>query len=362
MGHSVTLVCPWAVAHGEEREGVKFVPFPPATRRSQRMKTHLRLLRLLVPLLPDLDIIHFHDLDMLPWMTILSLFKNVVYDVHENYPAEMLTKTWIPKTLRRSISSAVRWGQLMCCNILRNVVLVAKSQEKDIYGPRLRKIYIMNYASVKLLDKVTHDYSSRAAAVIFTGSQYVDNGSHLYLEIVARIHEQRKDVTFFAFETFFGNEPLRQQLIDKVKNRGLDGVYKLLPSVKPHQLMFCLNKATIGVAPDLRVTRRIHAVSQRLFEFMAAGLPIVASDLPYQVEVVCGNNAGLLAKPEEPETFVRAILTLLDNRELAKRLGENGRKAFLEKYTWESQEEAFGDYYRSIMKPAGQSKRRGVRH
>jgi glycosyltransferase involved in cell wall biosynthesis len=100
----------------------------------------------------------------------------------------------------------------------------------------------------------------------------------------------------------------------------------------------------------LTVNRGEHrAIPTKLFEFMAAGLPIVASDLPYQTEVVGGNNAGLLAKPEEPETFVRAILTLLDNRELAKELGENGRKAFQEKYTWESQEEALGDYYRSIM-------------
>jgi glycosyltransferase involved in cell wall biosynthesis len=72
-------------------------------------------------------------------------------------------------------------------------------------------------------------------------------------------------------------------------------------------------------------------------------------------------HAQLLAKPEEPETFVFAILTLLDNRELAKRLGENGRKAFLEKCTWESREEALGEYYRSIMNSSTPVGRREVR-
>jgi glycosyltransferase involved in cell wall biosynthesis len=144
----------------------------------------------------------------------------------------------------------------------------------------------------------------------------------------------------------------RPQVLKHVKDLGLDAVYRLLPNVKAHEVISYLNKATVAVAVDLRVPRRIRAVPVKLFEYMAAGLPIVASDLPCQTEVVGGNNAGLLAKPEEPETFACAILQLLEDRELAARLGENGRKAFLEHYSWESQEIVLGDYYRSIMQPS----------
>jgi len=286
---------------------------------------------------------------LLPWMTILSLFKNVVYDVHENYPDEMMLKSWVPQPFRRPLAFGVRWGQLTCAGMIRNVVLVAKSQERDLFGSRLRKTYLMNYASIEMLDKVAHDYSTRPASVIFTGTQHENNGSLLYLEIASLVHERRKDVTFYAFDRFFGRLDFRRRLLDEMKDRNLDGVYQLLPNVAPHDLIQALNKAVIAVIPNLRVAQQVHAVPTKMFEYMAAGLPIVASDLPFQAEVIGINNVGLLAKPEEPETFAREILRLLDDRELARKLGENGRKAFLTHYSWESQERALSQYYQSIM-------------
>jgi glycosyltransferase involved in cell wall biosynthesis len=300
----------------------------------------------------ELDIIQFHDLGLLPWMTVISLFKNVIYDVEENYPEEMLNKTYIWKPLRRGVAFLVRWGQLACATIIRNVVLCTKTQEADLFGRRLRKAFVMNYASLELSEKANHDYFSRPAAVILTGSQYVDNGSLLYLEIASLVHEQCPKVVFYGVDLFSGEMKFRPQVLKQVKERGLEGVYHLLPRINAHELMSYLNRATISVAVDLRVPRRIRAIPVKLFEYMAAGLPIVTSDLPCQSEVVGGNNAGLLAKPEEPETFVRAILQLLDDRELAARLGENGRNAFLRYYCWESQQELIGNYYRSIINPS----------
>jgi glycosyltransferase involved in cell wall biosynthesis len=348
-GNSVALICPWAVPDGEVREGVRLLPFAPASTRLQRFKTPFRLYCKLIPLLPELDIIHFHDLDLLPWMTILSLFKNVVYDVHENYPNEMMLKSWVPRPFRRPLAFGVRWGQLACAYVIRNVVLVAKSQERDLFGFRLRKTYLMNYASIEMQDKAVRDYSTRSAAVIFTGTQHENNGSLLYLEIASLVRERRKDVTFYAFDRFFGRSDFRQRLLDEMKDRNLNGVYRLLPNVAPHDLIHALNKAVIAVIPNLRVAQQVHAVPTKMFEYMAAGLPIVASDLPYQAQVIGVNNVGLLAKPEEPETFARAILQLLEDHELAVELGENGRKAFMAHYSWESQEEALDQYYRSIM-------------
>jgi glycosyltransferase involved in cell wall biosynthesis len=348
-GNSVALICPWAVPDGEVREGVKFLPFSPALTHLGRFRTPFRVYRRLIPLLPGLDIIHFHDLDLLPWMTILSLFKNVVYDVHENYPNEMMLKSWVPSAFRRPLAFGVRWGQLACAQIIRNVVLVAKSQELDLFGFRLRKTYVMNYASIEMLDKVARDYSTRPPSVIFTGTQHENNGSLLYIEIASLVHERRNDVIFYAFDRFFGNTGFRRRLLEEIRNRDLDGVYRLLPNVAPHDLIHSLNNAVIAVIPNLRVAQQIHAVPTKMFEYMAAGLPIVASDLPYQGGVIGGNNVGLLARPEEPETFARAILQLLDDRELAAKLGENGRNAFQTRYSWESQEAVLSEYYRSIM-------------
>ncbi len=349
LGHTVTLICPWSVPDGEVRDGVTLLTFAPAKRRLERFKSPFRVFRRLIRILPELDIIQFHDLELVPWMTVLALFKNVIYDVEENYPEEIRAKLYIWKPLRPILAFIVRWGQLACATVIRNTVLVAKSQESDLFGPRLRKAYVMNYASVELMHEAADDYSTRAPAVILTGSQYVDNGSLLYLEIASLVHAQRPDVLFYGVDRFYGSSGFRPEVLRRVAELGLGNVYRMLPCVNAHEIMFYLNKATIAVACELRVPRRIRAVPVKLFEYMAAGLPIVASDLPYATEAVGGNRAGLLAKPEEPATFARAILQLLEDRDLAARLGENGKRAFLEHYCWESQEELIRNYYRSVM-------------
>jgi len=356
MGHEVTLICPWEIPDGEVLDKILFRTFTRASARSERWKLPTRLLGRLIPVLTENDIVHFHDLDILPWMTFLALFKPVVYDIHENYPLEILERQWIHPILRRPLSFGVRWAQLACAQLIRNLVLVAESQERDLFGPRLRKHYVMNYASTELRKHVKDDYGSRLPSVIFTGSQLPNNGCFLYLKIASIVHKRRNDVVFYATDRFDRGDATRIRLDQEIHSLGLRESYKLLPHVSPQSIMDNLNLATIAISPNLRVAQQINGVHTKLFEYMAAGLPIVASDLPHQLKVVGVNNAGLLARPEEPESFAEAILTLLDDRELARSMGANGVRAFLDQYSWESQESSISDYYESILGQPGRNK------
>jgi glycosyltransferase involved in cell wall biosynthesis len=76
---------------------------------------------------------------------------------------------------------------------------------------------------------------------------------------------------------------------------------------------------------------------------------VVASDLPHQVEVICGNQTGLLAKPVDPDTFVTAIKRLVSDRGFAAQLGRQGQSAFRSKYCWEVQIDALEDYYSDVL-------------
>lgn len=96
MGWEVDLVCPWNVPADERVDGVRFRPFPPVRSRHARLLLiPWRVLKAMRPVIRDADVVHFHDLDLLPWMSLVSLYRPVVYDVHENYPDEMLVREWI---------------------------------------------------------------------------------------------------------------------------------------------------------------------------------------------------------------------------------------------------------------------------
>lgn len=73
----------------------------------------------------------------------------------------------------------------------------------------------------------------------------------------------------------------------------------------------------------------------KLFEYMAAGLPIVASNLEVLREVLEDDKNCILSKPDDIEEWVRALHRLSDDPTLRGRLGSNARQEFLAKYTWE---------------------------
>lgn len=348
MGYEVYLVCPWKLKTGEVRDGVHFHTFEPVPSRALRLfLIPGRVLRSLLPILGLVQLVHFHDIDLLPWMALLSFVKPVVYDVHENYPEEMLVRDWIPKPLRRILRFTVYWGQFILGMKIRNIVLVAPSNEHGFTNRYFRKTYFRNFATLDLLEGVAPDYLSRPSAVIFTGSQYVNNGTLLYLDIAECCKNVLPNVPFYMTDRF-GHQAFRQQVLDSIKERKLDNV-EFLPNVKPHHLMQMMNRATIAVSPSLRVPQQIKGFHTKLYEYMAASLPVVASDLPHEVQLIGGNSSGILAQPENPKSFADAIIALVNDREHAFNLGQKGQNAFREKYSWESELPQLLAFYNGIL-------------
>lgn len=347
-GHVVHLVAPWEVEAGLGRDGVIFHPFKKAQSRASRvLNVPMQLLPTLWRILGEVDVVHFHDIDLLPWMTFLALLKPVVYDVHENYPDEMLVREWIPPLLRRPLAWSVRWGQWVCARVIRNIVLVAPSQEPDFGSRGIRKTFIYNYASRALIDSAKSDLTLREPKVVFIGAHHENNGSWLLLDIAERLQALGSRVRIMTTGRFF-DEKIRLQFTQEIEKRSLCNI-DLVPTVKPPQIMDILNQATIAISPNLRVPQQIKGIHTKIFEYMAAGLPIVISDLPHQVEVVEGNQAGLMAQPEDVDSFVEALLRLAGDPALACALGRSGQQAYIDHYSYESQLPSIVKFYEALL-------------
>ncbi len=238
-------------------------------------------------------------------------------------------------------------GQWLCARIIRNIVLVAPSQEPDFGAKGLRKTYIFNYASKALIDTAKSDLLQRPPRVVFIGAHHENNGSLLLLDIAQRLLARAPQVRIITTSRFF-DERFRLQFVEEIERRGLRNL-DLLPTVKPPQIMDILNQALIAISPNLRVPQQIKGIHTKIFEYMAAGLPIVISDLPHQIEVVERNAAGLMARPEDVDTFVEAVLRLADDPALALQLGQAGQQAYIHHYSYESQLPAVLKYYAALL-------------
>jgi glycosyltransferase involved in cell wall biosynthesis len=86
-----------------------------------------------------------------------------------------------------------------------------------------------------------------------------------------------------------------------------------------------------------------------MFEYMAAGIPVIASDFPLWRHIVEEADCGLLVDPLDPVAIAAAIDRLVSDPQLARRMGENGRRAVLERYNWGVEEQKLFAFYDAIL-------------
>jgi len=294
---------------------------------------------------------HFHDIDILPMFAALKLIlrRPVVYDSHENYANEMLYRSWIPHLLRFPLYWAMRVGEPTLASIIRDVVTVVPKQDRTFPSIWFRRNMVQNFADRATETGRADDYDARPDACVFVGKQYEDNGTLLFLDVAAAVIERKPHVKFYTTD-YFDHAPLRERFVRGIRERALDEKVVLLPRVSPPEIMSVLNKGTIGLALDLPVPHRIAALPIKLGDYMAAGLPIVAADLPNSRRMLEKTRAGFLVKPRDPGSFADAIIRLVEDRKLGKELGERGLVAFREKYNWESQVERLGLVYERLLR------------
>jgi len=83
---------------------------------------------------------------------------------------------------------------------------------------------------------------------------------------------------------------------------------------------------------------------------MTAAIPIIVSDFPGFREIISGANCGLLIDPSDVREISKSITTLLTDKKQALELGENGRKAVLERYNWELEGKKLMKVYEELSK------------
>lgn len=133
-----------------------------------------------------------------------------------------------------------------------------------------------------------------------------------------------------------------------------DGRLHVLPAVPPEALLEWVASADV-VAMPIQPTTLNHRLTtpNKLFEALAAGVPIVAADLPGMAPIVRETGAGVVCDPTDPVAIAAAIRSLLELPEAERRaIGERGRRAAATRYNWTAQIEVLlAEYGRLTGRP-----------
>jgi glycosyltransferase involved in cell wall biosynthesis len=340
-GYQVVLIAP----HGGDEliDDVRIRALPVARNRWDRAS---RLTRQALALCrrEDADIYHFHDPELMPAMARLARNgKPVIYDMHENIVKDMRTKPHVSAPLRPALSTYLR---LRMKDWLKGMhVIFAERSYQPEYPWIEQHTVIENMPRTAQLLGVDVKYGSKAA-LAYLGSVTPRRSSLAMLEVVRRLQLQGRQV---GLECVGPATALhRREMELYVQAHELEQVWlhgRLEPADAWNTIAGCLaGLALLADTPNYR-----DSLPTKLFEYMGLGLPVVASDFPLYREIIDGHQCGVCVNPADLPAVLGAVEHLLDNPAEAAAMGQRGREAVRQNYSWDTEAAKLLHLYRSLL-------------
>jgi len=145
-----------------------------------------------------------------------------------------------------------------------------------------------------------------------------------------------------------GEGPLENYLKNLVKTLGIEQYVKFVGF--RNDIGNLLSISDIVVLPSLW-----EGLSIALLEAVAAGKPIITTTIGGNLEVVKNEESALLVPPKSPVSIAEAIIRLIDNRDLAIKLGDQARKTYQDIYTEEKMLNKYIELYFSLLRIKGKT-------
>ena len=183
--------------------------------------------------------------------------------------------------------------------------------------------------------------------VIWVGGYYPWHDLDLLLESFSLVLQS----TPSAKLVLVGDGPTRQSIAQKVQKNGLQQSVVMTGAIAHADVPGMLSIADIAVVPSAPVpaSRGGTGTPLKLFEYMAAGKPIVATALNQAAEVIQDGQNGLLVEAGNVQGFAEAIQTLLNDPVECMRLGQNARRQAIELYSWEQYTRILEEIYLNVL-------------
>jgi len=342
-GYDVTLIAPH---DGGDMvcDGIKLCAVPPPRNRRERlMHTVWRVYRAAVR--ENADIYHFHDPELLPVGALLRLHgKRVIYDVHEDYGGAMRGKAWLPSVLHGPAALAVRLCEAVFSTACNRVIAVTPKLAQK-FRPGKTQI-VQNYPwTQELLCAESQPYQERDLLAVYVGALGDARGLKEMTQAMHLVAKKIPAKLVIAGQVRAGGRAT-------FKGDANDEAVQYVGHLSRPQVAALLGRARVGLLLLHSLENYRHAQPTKVFEYMSAGLPVLASDIPACRRIFESAACGLLVDPLNPEAIASALLWLFDHPAEAAEMGRNGQRAVAEKYNWESESQRLIATY-SELQPVG---------
>lgn len=281
-----------------------------------------RMLRL------DWDVLVVHDPELVPGAALARMIKRrpVVFDVHEDFPAVAHTRAWVPKPLRGLLAGLARFGMRIAEGAV--AITLAEHGYRHLFA-RDHPVF-PNLPNTSTYPPVQAERSEEA---VYLGDATSQRGvdvaveacslAGLPLRLIGRVAPDVAAITTASPDVIIEGE---------------------LPNPRAIELA---SRALVGLVPLRDLPNYRHSQPTKLLEYLAVGVPVVATDLPGTRALVEGLAAVWLVPPDDPEAMARAISEA--RSEGARQTASGQALSIRDRFRWPAGEVA--TFYRSLVSP-----------
>jgi glycosyltransferase involved in cell wall biosynthesis len=276
-------------------------------------------------------VVHACDLDtFLPCYIYKIIFsRKLVFDIRDRY-----AMAYVPRKFKTLYSLVVSFEELcskqsdVLINLSEAVLMTFRRK------PKFCPIIMNCVEDMHNENKLARD-ENHTLRLVYTGGIIRNRGLERITAAIKDLSGVELIMAGMVIDDKFLDEMLK---FPKVRYKGL---------LQPNEaLALEASSDVMVILYDPRNPNNNLSMPNKLFEAMMCGLPLITN---VATEVVNEVECGIMVDYENVDQIEQAITKLRDNYELRKRLGNNGRRAFLQKYNWRVMEQKLYKCYDTLL-------------
>jgi glycosyltransferase involved in cell wall biosynthesis len=286
------------------------------------------------------DIYHLHDPELIPiGLKLKKIGKVVIFDSHEDVPKQMLGKPYLNAPLRHLIGQAFALYEEYACNRLDAIIAATPCIRNKFLDINPNTVGINNFPMLGELESAT-DWRDKQKQACYIGGIAEIRGIR---EIVRAMELIKSDTRLQLAGTFSESNTEREvksyagwQSVDELGHLDRSGVRTVL------------GQSIAGLVTFHPLPNHVDAQPNKMFEYMSAGIPVIASNFPLWREIIENNDCGICVDPMNPQVIAEAIDFIVTYPERAQQMGKNGRRAIQERYNWYNEAQKLLKLYKQL--------------
>lgn len=293
----------------------------------------------------DAQIYHLHDPELLPFaLKLKRQGKKVIFDSHERYTEQFKDKHYLPKWVSRSIAAVYGFVERSILRRIDAVIFPCTMDGKNPFEGMCKRAAIISNAAIlgEFFHRYDPNYPKKPRQICYVGGLTEARGITQNMRAAHAAGATLALAGAFSPESY-GEALKTQEAYSCVEHRG---------NLSRKDVADLLAESQIGLCTllDQGQYLKIDTFGIKVFEYMSMGLPVILSNSPYNCTMTEKYGFGICVDPTDVKQQSDAISMLLDDPEMARKMGENGRKAIMEELNWGIEERKLFALYEDILK------------